>query len=79
MRVLEKREFFFSELRFYRIHKMARAIHLDADLRKKFRENLKAVIDEFGLTSEERVLIRSKDPVKMFNAGVMPHAIFYLI
>jgi len=79
MGVLEMRELFFPELRFYRLHKMARAIHLDADLRKKFWENPEAVMDEFGLTPEERELVRSKDPVKMFNAGVMPYAIFYLI
>ena len=54
MGVLEMRELFFPELRFYRLHKMARAIHLDADLRKRFRENPEAVMDEFGLTPEER-------------------------
>jgi DNA integrity scanning protein DisA with diadenylate cyclase activity len=54
MGVLEMRELFFPELRFYRLHKMARAVHLDADLRKKFRENTEAVMDEFGLTLEER-------------------------
>ena len=54
MGVLEMRELFFPELRFYRLHKMVRAIHLDADLRKKFRENHEAVMEEFGLTPEER-------------------------
>lgn len=73
------RELFFPELRFYRLHKMARAIHLSSDLRKRFREDPESVMNEFGLTEEEKALVRSKDPVKMFNEGVMAYAIFYLI
>jgi hypothetical protein len=39
MGVLEMRELFFPELRFYRPRKMARVIHLDANLKKGFEEN----------------------------------------
>ncbi|MEM1946412.1 MAG: hypothetical protein QXU87_04175 [Candidatus Caldarchaeum sp.] len=73
------RELFFPELKFYRLHKMARAIHLDAGLRERYRKDPEAVMKEFELTEDEKQLVRSKDPAKMFNAGVSPYAIFFLI
>ena len=78
MGVLEMKELFFPELRFYRLHKMARAIHLDADLRKSSGRTLRPSWKSL-VSPPKRELVRSKDPVKMFNAGVMPCAVLYLI
>lgn len=58
---------------------MARSIHLNAALMQEYRRNPETVMNAFGLTEEEKELVRSKDPVRMFNAGVMAYAIFYLI
>ena len=69
----------YPEPKFYRLHKFALQLHKDKDLREKFRQKSDEVMEQFNLSEEEKELIKSKDPVKMFNAGISPYAIFYIV
>jgi hypothetical protein len=35
-------------------------------------------MNEFGLSEEEKELVRSADPVKMFKAGISPYTVFFI-
>ena len=69
----------YPDPKYYRLHKLALHIHKDAKLRERFRKNPDEVLDEFNLSEEERELVKSQDPVKMFNAGISPYAVFYIV
>ena len=69
----------YPEPKFYRLHKFALQIHKDKELRERFKQNPEEAMAQFNLSEEEKELVRSKDPIKMFHAGISPYAIFYIV
>jgi hypothetical protein len=68
----------YPDPKYLRLYKLGRAIHLDPQLRERFRKDPESVMNEFGLSEEEKELVRSADPVKMFKAGISPYTIFFI-
>jgi len=68
----------YPDPRYLRLYKLGRAIHFDPQIREKFRADPESVMNQFGLTEEEKQLVKSADPVKMFKAGVSPYTIFFI-
>jgi hypothetical protein len=68
----------YPDPKYLKLHKLGRAIHLDPQLRERFRKDPESVMNEFGLSEEEKELVRSADPVKMFKAGISPYTIFFI-
>jgi hypothetical protein len=68
----------YPDPKYLKLYKLGRAIHLDLQLRERFRKDPESVMNEFGLSEEEKELVRSADPVKMFKAGVSPYTIFFI-
>jgi hypothetical protein len=66
----------YPDPKYLRLYKLGRAIHLDPQLRERFRKDPENVMNEFGLSEEEKELVRSADPVKMFKAGISPYTYF---
>jgi len=71
--------FRYPPLKHIRIHKLGYNIFRDPDLRERFKRDPYKVMDEFGLTEEEKSLVMSRDGVKMFDMGVQPYIIFALV
>jgi hypothetical protein len=65
----------YPDPKYLKLYKLGRAIHLDPQLRERFRKDTESVMNEFGLSEEEKELVRSADPVKMFKAGISPYTI----
>ena len=68
----------YPDPKYLKLYKLGRAIHLDPQVRERFRNDPESVMNEFGLSEEEKELVRSADPVKMFKAGISPYAIFFI-
>ncbi|MDJ0273592.1 MAG: hypothetical protein QXO17_01810 [Nitrososphaerota archaeon] len=68
----------YPDPKYLKLYKLGRAIHLDPQLRERFRKDPESVMNEFGLSEEEKELVRSADPVKMFKAGISPYTIFFI-
>jgi hypothetical protein len=68
----------YPDPKYLKLYKLGRAIHLDSQLRERFRKDPESVMNEFGLSEEEKELVRSADPVKMFKAGISPYTIFFI-
>jgi len=69
----------YPEPKFYRLHKFALQLHKSRELREKFKEDPESVMNQFNLSDEEKELVKSQDPIKMFHAGISPYAIFYIV
>ena len=70
--------FGYPDPKYLKLYKLGRAIHLDPQVRERFRNDPESVMNEFGLSEEEKELVRSADPVKMFKAGISPYVIFFI-
>jgi len=68
----------YPDPKYLNTYKLGRAIHFDAEVRERFRKNPESVMNEFGLSPEEKELVKSADPVKMFKAGISPYTIFFI-
>ncbi|MCS7094458.1 MAG: hypothetical protein NZ988_01430 [Thaumarchaeota archaeon] len=68
----------YPDPKYLNLYKLGRAIHLDPQVREKFKLDREAVMNEFKLSEEEKELVRSADPVKLFKAGVSPYTIFFI-
>lgn len=68
----------YPDPKYLKLYKLGRAIHLDPQVRERFRNDPESVMNEFGLSEEEKELVRSADPVKMFKAGISPYAVFFI-
>ncbi|MEM1946001.1 MAG: hypothetical protein QW614_04765 [Candidatus Caldarchaeum sp.] len=71
--------FRYPPLEHLRIHKLGYMIFRDPDFRERFKRDMNKVMDEFGLTEEEKKLVLSRDGVKMYDMGVQPYIIFALV
>ena len=68
----------YPEPRTLRLHKFAHEIHGNMEFRKAFQQNPDKVMDDFGLTPEEKDLVKSRDSAKMGQWGLTPYAIAYI-
>lgn len=48
-------------------------------MRERFKREPHKVMEEFGLTQEEKELVISRDGVKMYDMGIQPYIIFALV
>ena len=71
--------FRYPPLKHIRLHKLGYAIFRDPAIRERFKQNPHKVMDEFGLTEEEKKLVMSRDGVKMYDMGIQPYIIFALV
>lgn len=71
--------FKYPEARVYKIHKMLYHITRDNTLKDRFTANPEAVMNEFGLSEQDKAILKTGDPVKMFEYGISPYMIFYLV
>jgi hypothetical protein len=68
----------YPEPRTLRVHKFAHEIHSNLDFRKKFQSSPDETMIEYGLTDEEREVVKSRDSVRMAKWGLTPYAIAYI-
>ncbi|MCS7133464.1 MAG: hypothetical protein NZ921_01495 [Candidatus Caldarchaeum sp.] len=71
--------FRYPPLQHLRLHKLGYAISRNPEMRERFKREPQKVMDEFGLTQEEKQLILSRDGVKMYDIGIQPYIIFALV
>ncbi|HID05487.1 MAG TPA: hypothetical protein EYH45_04330 [Candidatus Caldiarchaeum subterraneum] len=71
--------FRYPPLKHIRLHKLGYSIFRDPDVRERFKQDPYKVMDEFGLTEEEKQLVMSRDGVKMYDLGIQPYIIFALV
>lgn len=48
-------------------------------MQDRYAVNPDAVMTEFGLSQRDMEILKSGDPVKMFEYGISPYMIFYLV
>jgi hypothetical protein len=71
--------FRYPPLRHLQLHKLGYHVFRDPAVRERFKKDPHAVMDEFGLTEDEKKLVLSRDGVKMYNLGIQPYIIFALV
>ncbi|MEM0441348.1 MAG: hypothetical protein QXY84_03930 [Candidatus Caldarchaeum sp.] len=71
--------FRYPPLKFLKLHKLGYSISRSPELRERFQKDPENVMNEFGLSEEERKLVMSRDGVEMYDMGVQPYIIFALV
>jgi hypothetical protein len=61
----------------YAVHKLLWDVRREPALADRFRADPDALLDDYGLTGEDRAAMRSLDVKRLYEAGANPYLLYF--